>query len=396
MTEQRIEPEQNERPVLIEHLSTGLMKSAAGSIAKSAMTIGDIPRRFGARIALEPAVSPQLHVELRRFKVALNQVQPDTTYQYHLLTTRRLATPEQGTAWRRYVLGIKLLDTDPFVAEYRQQIEDLLGLSDEEKAQKKQGLTGYDLQEVLEEMDVSVEKAGELFLEQARVSLKQFSLASAPAKEMTWTREEIWFAKPTQPGYQAEPVYNYKLIKGLDLRLPSLEMEPELIKKAAKGLGPKQFSLEIEPKLSTAGTAEMSQKGVLADIQQVIRFLERLLEQARQYAVDLVAMLEHYLTIARRLVSEVQAERRLAADEQAIEQTLTKLDPQEIINRLAAIPVYMHHGQDEEGTALSTAIIPQFQNQTLNNGYQWFWVQLMQTAREQALIPSDTTQASSG
>ena len=361
MTERRVEPEQNEEPVLMEHLSISLMKMAE-NIAQSAMAIGDIPRRFGARIALEPAVSPHLRVELQRFKVALNQVgQPDTTYQYRLLTTRRLAAPEQGTVWMRYVLGIKLLDTDPFVAEYQSQIEGLL--SGEEKVQEKQGLTGYELQEVLEEIDISVEKAGELFLEQVRVSLRQLIQASAPLKEMSQSSEETWGTKET---------LQTSVLAGI------------------------QQVVQTEPQLSTTGKAEALQKGVLADIQQVVRFLERLLEQVRQYAVDLVDMLEHYLTIARRLVSEVQAERQLAADERAIEQTLTKLDPQEVIGRLSAVPVYMHHGQDEEGTVLGTAIIPQFQNQTLNNGYQWFWVQLMQVAKEQALIPSETSPVSPG
>jgi hypothetical protein len=316
------------------------------------------------RLALEPAISPSLRAELQQLHVDLERFgQPGTVSNYFKpLTTRRLAD-SQGTAWRRYILGSKLLDMDPSMTAYRQQVESLLLSHGEERLSEHQNLKSYRLQDILAAFDVSVEEAGGLFLDKVGLLLRQPRIPLASDSERPVAKEPFKVEKSDQLQRSVES-YDEKVAKVTELDL---------------------FSRAAEPRLSPPETLQVTQKSGLEDIQRVVRFLEQMLEQARQFAIDLVAMLEHYLNTARRLASNMQTDRQLAADEQAIDRSLASLAPGKVIDRLGAVPIYLHQGFDQEDTPVATAIIPQLQNQILNDSYQSFWAQLIRIAREQAL-----------
>jgi len=162
------------------------------------------------------------------------------------------------------------------------------------------------------------------------------------------------------------------------------------------------------------GAAEVREKSALR-LQIVIRFLERQIAQARHYADYLVEPLTRYLLAAQELAGGVGTSQppvgepiveqgsialtmdelatftskrtRHAAEVQIAQHLIEKLDPHEIVGYLSAAPVYVHRGQDENGTPLGTVLIPKFQNEKLDSSYQWFWNGLLQVARQQAVIP---------
>ena len=76
---------------------------------------GRLSRQLGAQIAFEPPMSPHLQAEMQQIRSELGRLKhtDPAQYKYRLLTTRRLTRPKQKTVWQDYILGEKLLDTDP-------------------------------------------------------------------------------------------------------------------------------------------------------------------------------------------------------------------------------------------------------------------------------------------
>jgi hypothetical protein len=327
--------------------------------------------------------SPDLERHLLELAGSIRHLgeQPPGAETLLALETRRLAggsTAPEGTdaeVWSRYSHAQKAWLTEPEASLLR---EDLARVAaDPGPALAGGRLIRYRLREVLDELDIPPAKAAGLLLDDLRDSL-----AARSAKRLAWrgpTTQTSGWAR-SRASALTKNLFDtvFRDMEGEVARLGKTVTRPggEIsLKRMSRQLSlPEQDMLASFSKLGGAASeAKVPVSGAGAsEAREVVRLLERLLELARRYTVDLVGVLEHYLESARRIVREaqdLQGRRQLANDRQAIERALADLDPQLVAEGVAALPLYLHRHGGAGEDAYGTVLLPRLGNEMLTRSF---------------------------
>jgi hypothetical protein len=256
-------------------------------------------------------------------------------------------------------------------------------------------LTRFSMREVWEELGVSGERAAEIFLDDLRERVADESRK----------RLERWASLP-RSGLQGWNGYaRFALNKnGLEVVFPYKEgnaaprsfLEPsgETSTLTAGGLMPTADERTAPEASFWRDTGPAMKAGALVDggaavrdAKQLVRLVERLLELAQRYAVDLVGLLERYRETARRMLREAQERRmprRLAGDKEAIERAFGRIDRHQVASDLGALPLYMNRTGGDSADS-GTPIVPSLPHPLLQRAFANLWLRLLQPRED--LIP---------
>lgn len=330
----------------------------------------------------EAEPQPAFERELRELAVDLARLgQPHFAPGPMLaLESRRMAGGAE--AWSRYAHGDKVQLAEGEVRALEERLAQLAPVPGLGPAAALGNPSRHRLREVLDEAGMSAEKAAVLLLEDLRASMVAASAErrdrrGTALKAPEWARSAgsaltknvlsaVFADMPTTHALLAKPALGGD---GADLAF------------AGKRIGSAAGSeLDGFAGWGKEGDLDRAALAGAGEAKEAVRLIERLLDMARRYSVDLVAILEHYGETARRMVREaqaVQSRRQLRDDQQAIERTLAALDPRQLAQDLAALPLYLHQ-LDSDAGAVGTALLPRLGNKTLEQSYTRLCQHLLQ------------------
>jgi hypothetical protein len=336
-------------------------------------------------------VSPHLELELMKLATSIRSFgeRPPEPGGLLALGSRWPAgaseEPEESAAaaWSRYAHGRKAELSASGLVLLREGLAQ--AAADPERALADGRLIQYRLQEVLDDSGIAPHKAAGFLLDDLRDSL-----IAESSKRLAGRAPSRRIGGHLQAGAAAltkslpSTVFNdmegevtplAKMVTRLRGEIPGKWM--------GKHASPSEHEmLDTLSKLDGAAAIDVGKGDAgLTEAREVVRLLERLIELARRYTVDLVGVLEHYLDSARRIVSDaqdLQARRQLANDRQAIERTLAGLDPQEVARGVAALPLYLLRLGGAGEDAFDTALLPQLGNERLTRSYARLCLRLLE------------------
>jgi hypothetical protein len=343
------------------------------------------------------AVSPHLEHDLAKLAGAIRSLgePPSAGGPLLPLETRRLtggpAAPGQAAAaaFRRYAHGREARLSGSDLLVLRQDLERVA--NDPGPALAGGRLIRYRLEQVLDDLGVAREQAAALLLEDLRESLtweslKRLTWRGGAAQRTTRTRSRASTLTKGQPD---------AVFTDMDGEMTAFAKRPaaELSRRVLERLVPAADASVAAFLRKLRGAEETDQGSEEGEAREVVRLLERLVELARRYTVDLVGVVEHYLETAQRIWREArqaQARRQLANDKRAIERTLAELDPQAVARSMDALPLYLQlrHSSAGEDT-LGTALLPRLADERLTRSYVRLCLRLLQPPyAEQPPAPS--------
>ena len=356
--------------------SEGSQRSALSAVLR-ALALEGVPR--SRRVASEVEA---MMTELK--EVASGRDNERRLEPVRWLTARVLAGGGEPP-WRRYALGTKSVETPG---------EDGAVLAE----------TWYRFEHVLSELKITPQKAGKLFLaelrgsllapDQGKASVETARLKgvgadlayvnleeSAAVVEKTLPGEDVYFFEAPE-----EARSNVQEVEGLSRASNNLI---GLVSAGFRDPAARDLRKTIDDALVSASETEVGSPKDGDHLQRMVALLARLLDLARDYAEDLVALLEHYLETAQRMAHRP---RPLAAlDRLAVDDALSKIDRDELLSHLGRLPVYLSYTTERTARPAVKA----FQNEALDACYQRFWERLLDlsAAPPTAQDPPQPTQA---
>jgi hypothetical protein len=281
---------------------------------------------------------------------------------------RSAATADR--AWSSYAQGSK----ERLSQDGESLLQDAMArfAADPDLAATDGSVTRYQLREILDQLGVPEERAAFLFLDDlleglVATSAKRFDGQTLPQRSTTL----IGTARSAlnKPGLlMVFPEKETAATRGGDLAL--------------KSDGAADGDLAVE------------------EAKEMVRLVERLLDLARQYTVDLVGVVERYREAAHRMVREAQnsqLRRQLANDKLAIERAFAQVDSRQVARDLAALPLYLHRAGGEGPGAVGTALIPGLANPNLQRSFARLCLHLLRSPGSQdAAIASTPASAEPG
>jgi hypothetical protein len=340
-----------------------------------------------------PDVSPTLAEDLAKLTAAIRSLTAPSFAHGPLLPLEsreligaieeRDQSATQAAFWR-YARGRRAPLAEADLESLRQDLARVA--ADPGPALASGRLLRYGLQQVLDELGIPGEKAAALLLEDLR-----HSLSIENAKRLSWhaataaLAPRIGSRSPLLTKGQLDAVFSDMGHEGpitaFDAKQPvgelwgrQLQKLPSDADRSIEGFWRKLRGAEAPAEPVDPGSEE-------GEAREVVRLLERLVELARKYTVDLVGVLEHYLETAQRLWREAQraqARRQLVNDKRAIERTLAELDPRELARSMAALPLYLHYHESGGEAILGTGLLPRLADERLTRSYARLCLRLLQ------------------